>query len=81
MSGYLILSCIQNQNVNRAYSRSLTYEHLQNKGLYPCGEGAGYAGGIISAISMAKMLLIGAILNQNNRNRNLGFLKDFPALK
>jgi hypothetical protein len=28
-----------------------------------------------------KMLLIGAILNQNNRNRNLGFLKDFPALK
>jgi uncharacterized FAD-dependent dehydrogenase len=27
----------------------LTYEHLQIKGLYPCGEGAGYAGGIISA--------------------------------
>lgn len=26
-----------------------TYEHLQIKGLYPCGEGAGYAGGIISA--------------------------------
>jgi uncharacterized FAD-dependent dehydrogenase len=25
-----------------------TYEHLQIKGLYPCGEGAG-AGGIISA--------------------------------
>lgn len=24
-------------------------EHLQIKGLYPCGEGAGYAGGIISA--------------------------------
>lgn len=26
-----------------------TLEHLQIKGLYPCGEGAGYAGGIISA--------------------------------
>lgn len=26
-----------------------TLEHLQVKGLYPCGEGAGYAGGIISA--------------------------------
>ena len=24
-------------------------EHLQLKGLYPCGEGAGYAGGIVSA--------------------------------
>jgi uncharacterized FAD-dependent dehydrogenase len=28
---------------------SVTLEHLQIKGLYPCGEGAGYAGGIISA--------------------------------
>lgn len=27
----------------------LTLEHPQIKGLYPCGEGAGYAGGIISA--------------------------------
>lgn len=27
----------------------ITLEHLQIKGLYPCGEGAGYAGGIISA--------------------------------
>ena len=26
-----------------------TFEHPQIKGLYPCGEGAGYAGGIISA--------------------------------
>ena len=26
-----------------------TLEHPQIKGLYPCGEGAGYAGGIISA--------------------------------
>lgn len=28
---------------------NFTLEHLQIKGLYPCGEGAGYAGGIISA--------------------------------
>lgn len=26
-----------------------TLEHVQLKGLYPCGEGAGYAGGIVSA--------------------------------
>jgi len=26
-----------------------SFEHIQIKGLYPCGEGAGYAGGIISA--------------------------------
>ena len=28
---------------------SLTLQHPQIKGLYPCGEGAGYAGGIMSA--------------------------------
>ena len=26
-----------------------TLEHIEIRGLYPCGEGAGYAGGIISA--------------------------------
>ena len=26
-----------------------TLEHIEIQGLYPCGEGAGYAGGIISA--------------------------------
>uniref|UniRef100_UPI003B3A3D1E FAD-dependent protein n=1 Tax=Siphonobacter sp. TaxID=1869184 RepID=UPI003B3A3D1E len=26
-----------------------SYEHVQVKRLYPCGEGAGYAGGIVSA--------------------------------
>mgnify|MGYP001358422249 CR=1 FL=1 len=26
-----------------------TLQHVTIKGLYPCGEGAGYAGGIISA--------------------------------
>lgn len=28
---------------------TITLEHLQIKGLYPCGEGAGFAGGIVSA--------------------------------
>jgi len=28
---------------------AISLEHVQIKGLYPCGEGAGYAGGIISA--------------------------------
>ena len=43
-----------------------TYEHLQIKGLYPCGEGAGYAGGIISAAIDGEKcaLMIGAILNK-----------------
>jgi uncharacterized FAD-dependent dehydrogenase len=27
----------------------ITRQHVQVKGLYPCGEGAGYAGGIVSA--------------------------------
>ena len=26
-----------------------TLEHLEVRGLFPCGEGAGYAGGIVSA--------------------------------
>jgi uncharacterized FAD-dependent dehydrogenase len=26
-----------------------TLEHVQVEGLYPCGEGAGYAGGIVSS--------------------------------
>ncbi len=27
----------------------VTYQHVVIKGLYPCAEGAGYAGGIVSA--------------------------------
>ena len=26
-----------------------SYQHITLKGLFPCGEGAGYAGGIVSA--------------------------------
>jgi len=45
---------------------SETLEHVHIKGLYPCGEGAGYAGGIISAaIDGEKCALkIGEILNK-----------------
>lgn len=46
-------------------------EHLQIKGLYPCGEGAGYAGGIISAaIDGEKCALKIAETIFENRNRS-----------
>jgi uncharacterized FAD-dependent dehydrogenase len=55
MRGYLTNEAILHAPESRTSSPvriprdSITYEHLQIKGLYPCGEGAGYAGGIISA--------------------------------
>ena len=29
--------------------RNINLEHIKIKGLFPCGEGGGYAGGIVSA--------------------------------
>jgi uncharacterized FAD-dependent dehydrogenase len=55
MRGYLTNEAILHAPESRTSSPvriprdSETLEHLQIKGLYPCGEGAGYAGGIISA--------------------------------
>ena len=55
MPGYLTNDAIIHAPESRTSSPvriprdSVTLEHLQIKGLYPCGEGAGYAGGIISA--------------------------------
>jgi uncharacterized FAD-dependent dehydrogenase len=55
MRGYLTNEAILHAPESRTSSPvriprdAFTYEHLQIKGLYPCGEGAGYAGGIISA--------------------------------
>ena len=55
MRGYLTNEAILHAPESRTSSPvriprdSETYEHVQIKGLYPCGEGAGYAGGIISA--------------------------------
>ncbi|WP_366184747.1 FAD-dependent protein [Flavobacterium ovatum] len=55
MKGYLTNEAILHAPESRTSSPvriprdEITLEHLHIKGLYPCGEGAGYAGGIISA--------------------------------
>jgi uncharacterized FAD-dependent dehydrogenase len=55
MKGYLTNEAILHAPESRTSSPvriprdGISLEHLQIKGLYPCGEGAGYAGGIISA--------------------------------
>ncbi|WP_394758052.1 NAD(P)/FAD-dependent oxidoreductase, partial [Flavobacterium sp.] len=55
MKGYLTNEAILHAPESRTSSPvriprdEINLEHLQIKGLYPCGEGAGYAGGIISA--------------------------------
>lgn len=55
MKGYLTNEAILHAPESRTSSpvriprNEITLEHLEIKGLYPCGEGAGYAGGIISA--------------------------------
>lgn len=41
-------------------------EHVQIKGLYPCGEGAGYAGGIISAAIDGEKCAEKAVLAMNS---------------
>ncbi len=43
--------------------RNDTFEHPQIKGLYPCGEGGGYAGGIISAAMDGERCAEAAISN------------------
>ncbi|MGI9531941.1 NAD(P)/FAD-dependent oxidoreductase [Lutimonas sp.] len=55
MKGYLTNEAVVHAPESRTSSPvriprdNKTLEHVQIKGLYPCGEGAGYAGGIISA--------------------------------
>ena len=55
MKGYFTNEAVVHAPESRSSSpvrivrNSKTMEHPQIKGLYPCGEGAGYAGGIISA--------------------------------
>lgn len=55
MRGYLTNDAILHAPESRTSSpvriprNTDTLQHVQIKGLYPCGEGAGYAGGIISA--------------------------------
>ncbi len=75
MKGYLTNEAILHAPESRTSSPvriprdGITLEHLQIKGLYPCGEGAGYAGGIISAaIDGEKCALkIGEALNKKPR--------------
>lgn len=55
MKGYFTNEAVVHATESRTSSpvriprNPATLEHVQIKGLYPCGEGAGYAGGIISA--------------------------------
>ena len=55
MKGYLTEEAIAVATESRTSSpvkvprNKETLEHIRVKGLYPCGEGAGYAGGIVSA--------------------------------
>jgi uncharacterized FAD-dependent dehydrogenase len=55
MKGYLTNEAVIHAPESRTSSPvriprdTKSLEHIQIKGLYPCGEGAGYAGGIISA--------------------------------
>lgn len=55
MPGYLTNEAVVHAPESRSSSPvriprdNKTLEHIEIKGLYPCGEGAGYAGGIISA--------------------------------
>lgn len=70
MRGYLTNDAILHAPESRTSSPvriprdAETYEHVQIKGLYPCGEGAGYAGGIISAAIDGEKcaLMIGKLL-------------------
>jgi len=55
MKGYLTNDAVVHAPESRTSSPvriprdPVTLEHIQIKGLYPCGEGAGFAGGIVSA--------------------------------
>ncbi len=55
MRGYLTNEAVIHAPESRTSSpvriprNPLTLEHIRIKGLFPCGEGAGYAGGIVSA--------------------------------
>lgn len=55
MNGYLTNEAVLHATESRTSSPvkiprdKTSLEHIQIKGLYPCGEGAGYAGGIMSA--------------------------------
>lgn len=43
-----------------------TCEHVEIKGLFPCGEGAGYAGGIVSAAMDGEKCMVGILSKVKN---------------
>ena len=55
MKGYLTNEAVVHAPESRTSSPvriprdKTSYQHVEIRGLYPCGEGAGYAGGIVSA--------------------------------
>ena len=49
---------------------NFSLEHVQIKGLYPCGEGAGYAGGIISAAIDGEKCALKIAESLGNKNAN-----------
>lgn len=71
MKGYLTNDAILHAPESRTSSPvsiprdKETFQHVEIKGLYPCGEGAGYAGGIISA-AVDGMNCVDAIVRQMN---------------
>ena len=47
---------------------TVTLQHPKIKGLYPCGEGAGYAGGIVSAAMDGQKCAVAILLNSSNNS-------------
>jgi uncharacterized FAD-dependent dehydrogenase len=48
-----------------------TFEHVEVKRLFPCGEGAGYAGGIVSAAMDGERCAEAAVAKYVNSRRTL----------
>jgi len=69
MRGYLTNDAVVHAPESRTSSPiriprdSKTFQHVRIKGLYPCGEGAGYAGGIVSAAMDGEKCASAAVLN------------------
>ena len=77
MNGYYTNEAVLHAPESRTSSPVLiprnieTLEHVNVKGLYPCGEGAGYAGGIISA-AIDGINCVDAIVSKLSNDRPLG---------
>jgi uncharacterized FAD-dependent dehydrogenase len=74
MKGYLTNDAVLHAPESRTSSpisiprNPETLEHIEITGLYPCAEGAGYAGGIISA-AIDGMKCIDAIFEKINHDK------------